>query len=90
MAREERRSKRARKSPVYLNDYYVNATMMHIPKRNLEDITTRKWLESEVKVPRGFKDAIKSPQAKDCLDGMERDIQAMHNRGVLVHCLPLK
>ena len=79
-----RRSKRARRSPKYLDTYYVNSTMMQGTIIENDDVDTGEWLEFEVKLPQGFKDVMKSPQAKEWLEGMKKEMQAMHDKGVLV------
>ena len=67
-----RRSKRARKSPKYLDTNYLNFTMMQGTIIENDDVDTGEWLESEGKLPRGFKDYMKSLQAKEWLEGMKR------------------
>lgn len=48
-----------------------------------EESMARKWHESEVRLPKTFKEAMQSPQQSEWWQGMEHDLAAMEDKEVL-------
>lgn len=74
--REPKRSRREHKLPKYLEDYVLNATLR-------PSLIGRRWKASEVNVPRTFREAMRSRQADEWKAAMEREMQALREKGVL-------
>ena len=72
----------ARRHPLWLADYHVNAT---IRDGVMEDAgCPNQWHITKVKILKRFGEAMRTPQQVEWYTGMEKEVKAMFLLGVLV------
>ncbi|GMF48910.1 unnamed protein product [Phytophthora fragariaefolia] len=68
--------------PDALEEFYVYACMASVEPIE-EGPQQRLWHESDVRLPRSFKEAMASPQRNEWMTGMERELAAMEEKDEL-------
>lgn len=78
------RSESERHVPYRLGDYHLYASFCRRESVKESDFGPEedRWHIKDVKIPRSFPEAMRSPQSREWLEGMEREVNAMFKKDV--------